>query len=234
LDVRAKFEVTHAFVLDAAAVRKIWVQVGQGCQVIEATARCTDDIIRKFNSATELSDYENAERAQIRSLTISGRSEDYKTNVEISFADRYGAMISFDMRGSESTIIPLKSNLADISAGLKPWYSKLATFQTGWLWGAFSLLCLLFTISTPTPAATPFSIKKYLFMAAIVVTVIALAMATDWLSGKIRRYCFPRAFFSFGQGCARYDVAEKYRWGVIVALFVGFATSIISLPLTLL
>lgn len=74
------------------------------------------------------------------------------------------------------------------------------------------------------------SIKQSITIGLAAFVILGCSIATSIAaiigSKKLAKAFFPVATFSIGQGKKRHDLAEQFRWGVIVAMAVSFIVSL--------
>ncbi len=61
---------------------------------------------------------------------------------------------------------------------------------------------------------------------------IVVLWVSPFFFNKLREKFFPIATFAIGQGKERYELEEKIRWSIIVALVVSVLASLIAVKFT--
>lgn len=230
MEAHTQFDIQQAFVATNKDVKKIWKILEDNGMVVTATIKCTDGLVRHFQDSEMLSQYENPKRASIAALEISGRSHEPYSTAEVSLGARYSAPVFVSIRGEESCVSKIRTDLTDTVDGMKPWYSRISMVDLFYFWTPiFMVLMLLLQImapsNTPTPAV-PF--KKALSILAATVTLIGLIGGMIWGVSWLRKRFFPIATFAIGQGLARHHYHEQVRWAVMVGFIVSLAASIVA------
>ncbi len=229
-----RYEATHAFVVDDKDIKKIWELTAEHCPIQEAKIYCSDDISRICTNSAEITSYENPKRSKILAIELIGTSENNDTSIEIILNERRSRTLSLSIRGEENIISKLRTEIMDYFEGLKPWYSRLATFDHFFFWMPFFVI-IAFIISAKVPKETTNNIeittKQSIIIGftafALLACVIAIAIVAIMGSKKLARFVFPVGTFSIGQGLKRHAFAEQVRWSVIVAMVVSFIISLI-------
>lgn len=228
--VQSKFEVPQAFVVKIEDLTKLWQCFEKSIGPPAATAQCADGLVRHFESLSELTGFENAERTKINSLELSARSREYRERAEVALGGKFLATISVTMEGEEDTISKLMLEVKDILYGMRPWYSRIARLDMFYVWfPIFLVVFLLLQImaqGAPQPQPIPFS--KALGVTGFVLVLIFVIGGIVWGSAKLRNRFFPLATFAIGQGLGRHQHQEQIRWVVIVGFLVGVAASILA------
>lgn len=226
LKASTRFEANHAFVLDEKDIKILWELLDKTCPVYEAKIHCSDEITRTYKDIKELLDYPNPKKSEIISLELYGASENGETTADILIASPYSKKLSFTLKGEERTIAALRADIINHFDGLRPWYSKLATFDSFILW-----MIIFFSIIVGGKLLNPEATIPKLSGSQVIATLLLSAIACGLLYtlanliGKIAKYCFPIASFAIGQGSKRHAVAENIRWSVLVCFVVSAAVS---------
>ena len=230
MEAHTKFDIQQAFVATNQDVTRIWKVLEKSGMVVTATIKCSDGLVRYFQNSEMLAQYENPQRASISALEISGRSPEPYSSAEISLGAHYSAPVSVSIRGEETHVSSMRTDLTDTFDGMKPWYSRISTIDLFYFWTAiFMVLMLLLQIMAPSSVPTPgVPFKKALSILAIAVTVIGLIGVMIWGVSWSRKHFFPIATFAIGQGLTRHSHHEQVRWVVIVGFVVSLVASIVA------
>jgi hypothetical protein len=231
VEAHTKFDIDHAFVATSGDLEKLWSLLAMdGGMEVTAKASCADGLVRHFSTVDGLSHYENAQRAAIASMEISGRVHEPYRTAEISLGARYGSPVSVSIRGEENLVLSLRMAISDIVSGMKPWYSRISTFDLFVVW--FSIFVVLFgLLQTMTPSNAPapgLPFPKAVGVMIVGIGLMGLIIALVSGVSSLRKRIFPVVTFAIGQGMARHTHLEQFRWVVIVGFVVGILASIVG------
>ena len=230
MEVHATGDAPHAIVVDEDVLKRIWGHAEAFAGPPSATLSCVDGVERKFASIHDLIGYENPKRSEARTIEIYARDSKSSRSVSITIGTTWGRRASVSLRGEEQDVSAARTKILDSFAGMRPWYSPMATMDLWIFWMiALGALWLLATTMAPTraPEHDGRSLKEALRVIASGLVVVLPAFVLVWLVGALRSSCFPMVSMAFGQGLRRYQVKDQVRWAVIVALVVGIAGSVI-------
>ena len=211
----------HAFVLRQDDLQKIWKLLENRIGTVDASAECSDDMERVFDTWEELASYDNPPRKKITKLSVESHSDDREKYADVSFSAQESEGIRIWIRASEQLGSEIKDKISDILDGTKPWYSFLAREN--------SLLFLILTVvvvflSRLLETLETLAVKILVTIPlGIIMGLIARRLVEPWF------WLFPVGYFALGQGEHRYEIGEKVRWGIVIAFVVSFAASMASL-----
>lgn len=231
MKAESRFDTKKAFVLSPSDVEKIWGLLEEADLDVEATLDCTDGISRKTKVMKDVLEYPNPSRAEIKSLRLSGYSSSISTYSTITLGGAHSTSLSFSLNGGVDKVSEMRIKLIDIVDGMKPWYDLFARFDLANVVIAFSMMWVVFFsfLSTGKPKAEIAPMQALYGTLAFVGVIILLGLV-GWGFMRLRRKFFPIAVFEIGQGAKRHEVAEKFRWGVIMAFIVGIVGAIAFKP----
>lgn len=224
MKAESRFDSKKAFVLTQRDVKKIWdLLEGAGLEV-EATLECADGISRKTKSLTEVLEYDNVQRAEIRALRLSGYSSEISAFSTITLGGMHSTSVTCSLNGHVDKVAEMRIKLIDVVDGMKPWYDLCARIDFGLLLLGFFMFWVVFFsfLGNGKPKAEVAPIQALYSTSIALGTFILLGLA-GWGMTRLRRKYFPISVFEIGHGLKRHDFAEKVRWGVVVAFVVGLA-----------
>lgn len=240
-------ERKHAFVVRQDDLQKIWRLLEDRIGVVNASAECSDDMVREFDNWEQLASYDNPPTKQIMELSIKTTSESWKNSVRFSYrpSDSPVSSIDFQVEMAEQVGAEIKDKIYDILDGTKPWYSALTRVDfTGLVPTILFMYLLLYIfyyiifnlyISNPPAGTLEASPKKglesyiFIFLLPILLVLGFIVYSITQKLNKLWSWLFPIGYFALGQGKHRYEIAEKIRWGVIIAFVVSLAASVVGL-----
>ncbi len=229
MQVHATSDFPSAVIVDTDSLTRLWSHVEEYTGQVEATARCSDDIVRKFDSISSLLSFENSDRTKIKWLEIEGRSREKERTIGITIGRQYSAPASLVVRGEELDVSTMRTKVSDTIYGMKAWYSHVAKVDLFMVWGAIALVLVLLlqlmasTEPTPRPSRSFAEALKLLVQVIGIFSGIGLAI---FLTARLRTRFFPLVSFATGQGVKRHQIDEQVRWTVLVGFVVGLAGSI--------
>jgi hypothetical protein len=206
----------HAFVVQKSDIERLWKVLQDKRLTVTASIICADNTERDFDNCEELVGYENAKRAAITSLKISGKSSPSgETQAGISFNKEWPSVpISIQLSGEEGVVLPMEKKITDIVDGMRPWYSpvtEVGLFRATWVSCRLFLLMMVAT-------ALIMSIKKAAGIPDLGLENILKVILVMWFIGLVGLICLSRIFpvetFAIGQGLRRHE----RRMGLINAL----------------
>ena len=238
MDVYYSKNLSHAFVVGPADLRKLIELLQKRIGKADIRVDCVDNIKRKFKTVKELIAYENSKSKRIRRIHLSAESNDYSKSVTIVFHDPswLSAGISIDIKGREDVVSRLRDEILDIVAGMRPWYSWIARADLVTIFGIVYLtLFFIFQISilfewisvSDSPASTSSKAKG-----TAIGTLFGICFLLSlWGLHRFRGFLFPRIVFTIGQEESRFKILEKVHWGVVIAFFVSLVAGLVLLIL---
>lgn len=129
MNVRARIELKHAFVLRRSDAEQIWSVLAGSFGPVKATALCADGTERKFYSVDTLTRYENSKLCSILSLRFTAKSESLDAYASLHLRREFSSSIKLDLEGPESTVLPARDRLGDLFDGMRPWNPVSALFS---------------------------------------------------------------------------------------------------------
>lgn len=231
MDARSQFEAKQAFILTKEHIKKIWNFFSDAGLSVRASAKCSDEIIRNFESCESLLSYENPKRGALIYLNIQAVDPDSHSVSEVSFGERFSAPIRVSISGEEQYVISARAKIADIIDGSKAWYSWIAMFDLFYFWMPLLLLAsTLFSLTRKTSESVEggLPLRTALLALLAISSVIGVIIFMVWLTSLIRERIFPISTFSLGQGGERNKHSEQIRWIVIVGFVIGVVSSTLT------
>lgn len=229
MQVHATGDFTPAIIVDADSLQRLWTHVDSFAGPASATVSCLDGIERKFLTLDELLIYENSARAAAQTFELYGRTRDPERSVTVTVGRRYGAPATVSIRGEEQDVTSAKTKILDTMAGMRAWYSPVATVDLYLVWTVIftsfmMLLQLMLPSEAPSHSGKSFSEAiRTLGALLIFLTPVAAIVIT---TAKLRARYFPLVSVVLGQSSRRHQVDEQVRWTVIVGFLVGLAGSV--------
>jgi hypothetical protein len=234
LDSTFKFELRDAFIVRVEPLKKIHGLLSDRIGKTTITAECVDDVTREFDSFSKLEAYENSNDKRIVNLRLRARADDWKKEATVEFTDKwYFGGTRLEVRASDDVVTRLRSDLLDVVSGLRPWYHFINRFDVfgAALLGLGILYIALLTwlavygsdeSSNSTPRQTGIA-----YLAAVAFCTVYFGFA--YFIHRFRRFVFPHGTFAIGQEIQRLDVAEKWRWGLLIAFLPSLAAGVVLL-----
>ncbi|MEN5312391.1 hypothetical protein [Pseudomonas koreensis] len=205
-------------------VKKIWDLLEDAGLEVEATLECADGISRKTKSITEIFDYDNLPRAEIKTLRLSGFSSEVRSFSTISLGSDRSTKVTCSLNGHVDKVAEMRIKLMDIVDGMKPWYDLLARVDFSLLaLGFFMFWGLFFSFLGSGKSKAEIAPIQAFYSTSIAIGAFAAIALAGWVMTRLRSKYFPIAVFEIGHGLKRHEFAEKVRWGVVVAFVVGLA-----------
>jgi len=227
MEAKSSLEFPHAFVATRQDINKIWDVFESNEMIPEATASCSDGIVRSFVNRDKLINYNNPKRAKIKSIEISGHRQEPYTAIIITLGRRYSYNASVSIRGEESFVESSRILFTDILDGMKPWYSGFARIDLSNIFLSIILsIFLILQIMKPESHATP--LDKAILILGITMLTIGIIVTTFFTISFFHQKLFPMSTFAIGQGISRHQYSENIRWVVVVGFFISLLASIFT------
>jgi len=231
MDAQYSVEIPQAFIVGEHELKKLTDLLADRIGDCEIRADCVDDIARTFKTVREFAAFENAPRNEIRRLHISARSDDFKKRATVDLSGSRWRGISLGFEARDDVVSRLRTEVLDIIAGMRPWYSVLhrvdfvgISFLTYFLlWFASSLVVTFKWM--PAGDAREEDPTSSAAAQLIVYGGIAVLFGMGFLLNWFRDSIFPRAVFVIGQGKNRFQHLERIQWGIVIAFVVSFVAS---------
>lgn len=228
MQVHATGDYSAAIIVDEDSLLRLWRHVEAFSPPASATVSCADGIERKFNKLEDLLIYENSIRAAVKTIEIFGNGSD--RSILVTIGRNHGARADLSIRGEEQEVTAARTRILDSFAGMRAWYSPVATLDLWMVWLAIfmvfvSVLELMSPGETPPhPKRTFFEAiqafgKAVLYMTPVLVAIFGVS--------HLKARCFPMVSVAIGQGIRRHRIGEQIRWTVIVGLLVSLVGSAI-------
>ncbi len=221
--MKAHFRTTrkHAFIVRRDDLDKIWKLLENRIGAVDASAECSDDMVREFGDLKQLVSYDNPLTKKILKLSIQSRSGDWEKSADVSFSDDawIGSHIDIHVKAPEQIGSEIKDKISDILDGTNPWYSVLTRIPISnvifcvFLFAYLSMLIYSSNKLNETPKGN--SIEEIFFTLGANILLFGVLALFSWATGKLWSRLFPVAFFPLGQEAHRYKVKEKIRWVII-------------------
>lgn len=233
MDIEAELSLTQAFVLTESHITQIWKVLKDNGMTVTMTVKYSDDTTRTFDTHQAIGQNANTRRCRIVSVNIIGRRRptSFGRSADIFFGDRFFKSISLSIDAEEHIAIPLRTEIGDIIAGTRAWYSPVAVRPL-----LVAVFCCLYVplIFFATMAGNlddqPSHSSFHVAVIEFIEITGALSMLLALFFGiyKLLKFLFPIKSFLIGQGVEQYRILENVRWGIVIALVVGLVSSIIG------
>ena len=201
--MKVSFDSTrkHAFNLRLDDLWKIWELLEEQVGTVKVSVRCSDDMVRTFDTWKELVSYDNPPTKKIIGLSIDACSDDSKKSVNVHFSYIRLEDIYITNKAPEQVILVLKDKIYDILDGTKPWYSVLARVNSLFYYIFFpisivSFYAIVLVIKEPIvvlPEENPFRL-----LLAVSTILVLITMLTAVAMKKIWCWLFPESCYSLG------------------------------------
>jgi hypothetical protein len=220
----------HAIVITEADIRKIWSKLESFGKSVSAIVEFSDSIQRKIESIEALVQFENSKKRQIKRIELIAKCKKGMNITRLELEDNDFRTVSISSSGEDVLVTQVGDQIPEIIEGLKPWYAPISKVDVvslflGLLTIGFILMSLMLPESDGKREAMSF--EESLKVIGIVLAFIASVYLAYKYLNKLKTAIFPNASFALGQGNERYELQEKIRWGVVVALLVSFSSSLI-------
>lgn len=228
MQVHATGEYPAAIIIDDDSTRRLWRHVEDFSDDSSATVSCADGIEREFGSLEELLHYENPTRAAVRTIEISGTSR--QRSISLVIGRNYGAKAALSIRGEEQEVTAARARIMDSFAGMRAWYSPIATLDLWVVWFPIvSLFFLVILIMHPgdDPSRAERSFLEAVQVLGMLVLFFAPFCAAIFGISQLKTRFFPMVSVAIGQGARRHGIDEQVRWTVLVGVFVSLIGSAI-------
>lgn len=231
MQVHATGEYSSAIIVDGESIARLWRHVEDFSAGASATVSCADGIERKFEKLDDLLAYENSARAAVKTIEIFGRSRDPDRSISVTVGRSYGARAALSVRGEEQEVAAARTRVLDSFAGMRAWYSPVATLDIWNVWFAIFIafwLIIQLMVPSESPKHPERTFPEALqLLVQLVVYFLAPGFAFIFGVSRLKARYFPMVSMAIGQGARRHGTDEQVRWTVIVGLLVGLAGSAI-------
>ena len=204
--------------------------ISKYCTRIDWRATLTDGTTVTFDSFEELQNYSNFGSARILGIKASGRSNDFKTTINVNISREYPALKHF---GECRFEFASEDQYTVFRKEIKDFFDKCVEgelgFQVGrWLLALVLLGMVLFTAFTLMKITSESIVLIILFYLMLVGFAFWLTIS---ISTKVWDLVFPSIVFAVGEGIARYEKFIKWRsnvfWGVLVATAISLLVGLV-------
>ena len=224
-------ERKQAFILNQSNLKKIWDLLEERIGPVSAEISCADGIHREFSNWKQFTLFDNPRQKKIISLSMNARADNWSKSVHLRFSKSSWENIELRIKGTEQVVSRLNDDINDIVDGIRPWYSKLARIDFGYviafLYGSiFMCIGRKFLNETKETDKGPSSEKLFLWF-VFFVCGFAIVFCLSWLLNKLKTRVFPIATFALGQGEQRYHLDEKIRWTIVIGFIVSLIASLV-------
>ena len=202
--------------------------LSHGIGNVSITGHCADGVQRDFPNPTRLIEYDNLRSRELIRLSISARSEDWKTSAAVTFAPKATESVSLSVTApDDELVLRVRSEILSLCTELRPWYSRIATLN---FVAAVLLLVVsvnigagigLIPITSGSESNSAESQRAIARAWAIAVALVAAAFALNWLRDRL----FPSGVFAIGHGMERYRTQDTIRWVVVIGLGISILGS---------
>ena len=230
MQVHATGEYSSAIIVDGESIGRLWRHVEDFSAGASATVSCADGIERKFQKLEDLLAYENPTRAAVKTVEIFGSSRAPDRSISVTVGRSYGARAALSVRGEEQEVAAARTRVLDSFAGMRAWYSPVATLDLWMIWFAIFMaywLIVQLMLPSETPKHPERTFSEALQLLVKLVLYVAPAFVVIFGVSRLKARYFPMVSMAIGQGARRHGTDEQVRWAVIVALLVGLASSAI-------
>ena len=214
----------HAYVVRSSDLEKLYKLLEDRIGTVTVSASCADDMKREFDNWEEVDSFDNPPSKKIISLSIRAINLNAEKHAFIDFRNDSFTNMSIDIKGQEDFCLDMKSRALDIIDQVKPWYSLLSydNFSSYVIQWIMSYTCFRF-VYYKLFGDINVGIHITTSVLAIITTLFVVIVVS-----RLRPFCFPSSYFAMGHGKERYKIAERVRWGVVVALAISIVSSIVA------
>ena len=219
----------HAFVVKENDIQKIWNKLESFDKSVTAIVEFSDSIERKVESCEALIQFENSKKRQIKRIEFTAICKERINITRVELENDEYRTISIASSGDDETVTKIGDQIPEIIDGLKPWYSVITRLDLYWV--CFLIVFLfsffVFLMAPESESKGPLSFEQALRLLFILAGVLfAGFFAYKYVNG-FKNNIFPIGCFALGQGKERYEMQEKIRWSVVVALIISLLSSTI-------
>ena len=106
-------EIPNAFLLEEDHLKKSCKLLEERIGNLRIRAACADHVEREFKDAADLAAYENTKAAEIRTVNLAARSDNYEKEASLVFCgnDGYRHRISLEIAADTGVLMRLKTDL---------------------------------------------------------------------------------------------------------------------------
>ena len=220
----------HAYVVRLSDLEKLYKLLEDRVGTVTVSARCSDDMVREFDTWEEIASYDNPPSKKIIGLSVKSYNYNMEESVYIeyhdeSYSDVYSSNMSIDIKGEEKFCLDMKNNILEIVEQIKPWYSFLSYKNFSIMFVSYIFVYLLVRYFIYDNIINIYiKIDNVLIYVSIIVSMTFFVLVVlAWL----RSLFFPSSYFALGHGKERYKIADRVRWGIIISLAVSFVAPLL-------
>ena len=215
-----------------ADIERLLDSIGKHLPSSSVSVSCTDGLLRVFDDIEELKAFNNAERTAVTTLRIFSRGRNAGECFKISLSNGEGRNVKVELDAvDEQTAATIYRIYQDFLDALKPWYSRIAKTQVGFLISCFVLIVFAAPIAIELFKASLVSnswsgnIDSRKF--ALVALGILMPMIFNSNLNGLRDKYFPMGTFAFGDGETRHQKNEVVRQVIILGSVISVVTSVV-------
>ncbi len=205
-------------------------------QIDKIKILCADKLDREFSSVTEILNYENAPKKEIKALRLFTHGQN--TSLILRFDDDDYRNVYFSIQGEEEEVLKFLDALDERLSAMSPWYGLLRRGVLIQIVVQLSIQMVVATVGVLVAAKVlthfqvpvPQSNRGLSLIVIIFGTCGALSMLATI---RILKITFPAGVFAIGQGAKRHHNRDILRTAIIVGFVINFAAGIVLLAITL-
>jgi hypothetical protein len=226
---RKKF-IRQPFILNPAECEKIWNYLQTFTKSQSVVAICAEELTREFSSLAEFLEYENSPTRDVIEVGFNAWSEDFKTQLLVSFSKRTHLSIFVKFKGDEDAALRLDEFILERLNAMKPWYEVLTKEDVK---GIVVTLLLQWIIVTVILIPLYKSLASLHITTAWLVSILAfIGIIIHALITALRKAYFPIGVFLIGQGVKRHEDKDRIRTLIIVGFIVNLFAGLVMLLLS--
>ena len=216
-------------VVSLSDLKKLFKLLEDRIGTVTVSARCSDDMVREFDTWEEIASYDNPPSKKIIGLSIEAHNYNIEESVSIKYHDKshsdiYSSNISIDIRGKEDFCLDMKNRISGIVEQIKPWYSFLSHNNYKMFIVSYIFLYLIIRFLIYDNMVEYINIDNIFIDALIIVSMIFFILI---LLARLRSSFFPSSYFALGHGKERYKIADRVRWGIIISIAASFVAPLL-------
>jgi hypothetical protein len=226
--------LSQAFVLTVQDLEKLHDRLKRWVGYFNFEIVCGDSLTREFTAFSQLIQFENSPKKDIKSLRLKGYSQDWKNRVWVVFDASPSRNIYVSMEGDEEAVLDANNSIEETLTAIKPWYALLARTDFTLVFSAIIfvpavIVVLAIGIGLIKLRADPsFGLNSGISSFYKGITLALIPVIFGVLLNKIRNAAFPTGVFAIGQGAKRHKDKEITRTVVVVGFFISLLSSIVA------
>lgn len=238
MDATYSTQINTAFAVTGEHLKRLCSLLAERIGPNKIELKSANDVSHTFDEIAKVLEWENPKGNAIINLRISARSKEFDKSATVEFRSEFLPGIKIDVSASDLVISRLRSDILDVLAGTRPWFSKLTRFD--FVVAGFLIIPIAALISLvlagfgwfPTREQTPEEKTQSQALAVLVgLGTVTVVLGGGIALNRFWSVIFPGATFLIGQGMQRHEHMEKVRWGVVIAFVVSLAAGLVLLPL---